>query len=380
MTTTTTNTCKKCGCEDSFMPSPAPCPTPIGCPTPEPCSEVIDAQCVIYTGVNIECAEDTVVTTNDNVAEALQNIVDYFCGNGSQGPAGPQGPQGPIGLTGATGATGAAGSQGPQGPQGVAGPVGPAGLNWQGSWVSGNSYVVDDAVGYMGASYFCILATSGTTDPSTDTTHWALLAAQGSPGPQGPQGIQGPSGTYSQFTYEIGQYVPSEGGVIAHRWLSAAPNEYPVTSGTLQNYLVVDTASLTNSAQWASAALDTFNAADSTFLGIQNTQSLVLLGAGSGITAGVAVLLCDNSTNNGKTDWFLPAIDELSIIWQNRWAINQGLLIASAAPLLFPFYWSSTEASLSVAWTFDFTTGTASLSKLKTNTGVSVRAIRAFSI
>jgi hypothetical protein len=87
-----------------------------------------------------------------------------------------------------------AGAQGPQGPQGDPGPVGPAGLNWQGSWVSGNSYVVDDAVGYAGASWFCINNTSGTTAPNADSTNWALLASQGATGPQGPQGIQGPQG------------------------------------------------------------------------------------------------------------------------------------------------------------------------------------------
>jgi hypothetical protein len=81
---TTTNTCKKCGCEDSFMPSPAPCPTPQGCPNPEPCSEVMDAQCVIYTGNNILCDEEIIVTTNDTVAEAIENIVDYFCNETSQ--------------------------------------------------------------------------------------------------------------------------------------------------------------------------------------------------------------------------------------------------------------------------------------------------------
>jgi len=88
-------------------------------------------------------------------------------------------------------------NQGPIGPQGVAGangipgPVGPAGLNWQGAWVSGTSYVADDAVGYNGASYFCILATSGTTTPNLATTNWALLASQGA---QGIQGVQGPTG------------------------------------------------------------------------------------------------------------------------------------------------------------------------------------------
>lgn len=76
---TTNNKCKKCGCEDSFMTSPAPCPTPIGCPNPEPCSEVLDAQCVIYTGENIICNNDVVVPTNTSMADALKLIVDYFC-------------------------------------------------------------------------------------------------------------------------------------------------------------------------------------------------------------------------------------------------------------------------------------------------------------
>jgi hypothetical protein len=87
------------------------------------------------------------------------------------------------------------GSQGPIGPQGVAGPVGPAGLNWQGAWSALGTYVVDDAVGFDGASWFCIdpVGPSATT-PYDDPTNWALLASQGSPGSQGPQGIQGVAG------------------------------------------------------------------------------------------------------------------------------------------------------------------------------------------
>lgn len=90
---------------------------------------------------------------------------------------------------------GAIGPQGPQGPQGVPGPVGPAGLNWQGAWSATGTYVVDDAVGYAGASWFCInnVGPSAVT-PDTDSTNWALLAAQGATGPQGPQGIAGPQG------------------------------------------------------------------------------------------------------------------------------------------------------------------------------------------
>lgn len=88
-----------------------------------------------------------------------------------------------------------AGAQGPIGPQGVPGPVGPAGLNWQGAWSNVGVYVVNDAVGFGGASWFCINPVGPSpSDPASDPLNWALLAAQGSTGPQGPQGIQGPVG------------------------------------------------------------------------------------------------------------------------------------------------------------------------------------------
>jgi hypothetical protein len=75
-----TNNCKSrpCGCEDAPLVSPAPC-NPIDCPTPYPCSEVMDAQCVIYSGPDIECNGDTVVASGSTMAEALASIVEYFC-------------------------------------------------------------------------------------------------------------------------------------------------------------------------------------------------------------------------------------------------------------------------------------------------------------
>jgi len=102
-------------------------------------------------------------------------------------------------ITSAVGSTvGPVGAQGPQGAQGVAGPVGPAGLNWQGAWDTSAVYALDDAVGYAGASWFCINPTGpNVLSPNLDPLNWALLASQGSPGPQGAQGIQGPSGSSS---------------------------------------------------------------------------------------------------------------------------------------------------------------------------------------
>jgi hypothetical protein len=90
--------------------------------------------------------------------------------------------------------TGPQGIQGSTGPQGPVGPVGPAGLTWKGAWLSGTSYVEDDAVGHNGASWFCINNTSGTTPPNADATNWALLASQGAQGPAGATGAQGPTG------------------------------------------------------------------------------------------------------------------------------------------------------------------------------------------
>jgi hypothetical protein len=91
---------------------------------------------------------------------------------------------------------GAEGPQGVEGPAGPPGPVGPAGLEWQGTWDEDSSYDVDDAVGYDGASWFCIEAVTGTGNdaPDVDTDSWALLAAQGATGPQGAQGPTGPQG------------------------------------------------------------------------------------------------------------------------------------------------------------------------------------------
>ena len=146
-----------------------------------------------YPIAQIEASDLLIGTKTVEIGEPTKSFLvsDFINLLATSGVAGPQGPEGPEGPEGAAGATG---PQGPTGAQGNVGPVGPAGLDWQGSWVSGTSYVADDAVGYNGASYFCILATSGTTNPATDTTHWALLASQGATGPAGPTGATGATG------------------------------------------------------------------------------------------------------------------------------------------------------------------------------------------
>jgi hypothetical protein len=68
-----------CGCKDSYLTTPPPCPTPADCPERQPCSEVFPAECIIYTGPDLECNENIVIAQNTAVAQALEDLVGYIC-------------------------------------------------------------------------------------------------------------------------------------------------------------------------------------------------------------------------------------------------------------------------------------------------------------
>jgi hypothetical protein len=139
------------------------CATPV-CSTPQPCTEITDAQCTIYTGDNIKCGTDVVITKNDKVSDALSKVVTYFCqkqglittdaiscGNTVIIPVGTNmqtalelvtaficniqltpGPQGTTGVQGIQGITGIQGIQGIVGSQGIQGVTGLQGLTGTG--------------------------------------------------------------------------------------------------------------------------------------------------------------------------------------------------------------------------------------------------------
>ncbi len=75
-----------CGCNNSYLTTPPPCPTPTDCPDRQPCSEVFDAECIVYTGPDLECGNDTVIAQNTAVSLALEDIVGYFCNLASLTP------------------------------------------------------------------------------------------------------------------------------------------------------------------------------------------------------------------------------------------------------------------------------------------------------
>ncbi|GAH52147.1 unnamed protein product, partial [marine sediment metagenome] len=97
--------------------------------------------------------------------------------------------------------------------------------------------------------------------------------------------------------------------------------------------------------------------------GQANTTAIVTAqGAGS-----YAAQLCDDLTEGGYSDWFLPSLDELVKLCDNRVAIGG---------FADPKYWSSSEDLYHEAWTQWFKRGTTD-NHDKSMT-FRVRAVRAF--
>jgi hypothetical protein len=66
----TSNCNQNCGCSNSYTVT-APCPPS--------CTEVFNAQCIVYTGTDITCGDDTVISRYDYMDTIVTKIVNYFC-------------------------------------------------------------------------------------------------------------------------------------------------------------------------------------------------------------------------------------------------------------------------------------------------------------
>lgn len=67
----TSHTCtKNCGCTDTYV---------VTQPCPPSCAEVFNAQCIVYTGTDILCGQDTVIKRYDYLDTVITKIVNYLC-------------------------------------------------------------------------------------------------------------------------------------------------------------------------------------------------------------------------------------------------------------------------------------------------------------
>ena len=175
---------------------------------------------------------------------------------------------------------------------------------------------------------------------------------QGLTGATGPQGIAGTNGTNGQvggFTHYLGEAF--NGGIIFYLYKG---------SDGLEHGLIV---ALTEStAKWQTTA--TLVNANRTEDGAYNTTLMTNSPAATYI-AGLGA------------GWYLPSIDELGLLYYNRYSAQKGLRTSGNTLLSnTAVYWSSFEFNATSAYDFSFNGGTA-LDNTKTGTKP-VRGVRAF--
>lgn len=73
-----THTCNQnCGCTNTYT---------VQAPCPPACPEVFNAQCIVYTGTDILCGQDTVVKRYDYLDTVITKIINYLCAGLANAP------------------------------------------------------------------------------------------------------------------------------------------------------------------------------------------------------------------------------------------------------------------------------------------------------
>ena len=261
---------------------------------------------------------------------------------GATGPAGATGPQGPTGLTGAAGAVGATGPAGPTGLTGATGPQGPIGLTGA-NGTNGIDGVSVTSSNVIGDSLFITLSNG------------QILNAGYVKGPQGIQGAAGTNASVGGFTHYLGELY--NGGIIFELYKGSDGLEHGLIVS-----LTESTNAITSNVSWQTSG--TLTNANRTEDGAYNTNLM------TGSPA-------KNYINSLGSGWYLPSIDELVILYNNRFYAQKGLR-AGGNTLLKGAYWSSTESfNPDYADNFSFSEGIV-YSTLKYLANCKARGVKAF--
>lgn len=241
---------------------------------------------------------------------ALSVLATIITLTASQAEATRVGPQGPIGLTGATGLTGSAGVAGAIGATGATGAAG----------TNGSSFAYSMTCGVSGTDACKI-------------------------------GAVGPGGGWIFFVDYNDQYAGFDYLEVAASNVTGVAAWCDVTNASIWGNSV-----MTASQLWAFKRVGQ---------GQANTVAMKNF-----CTNGIAYNATNYVSSPVKTDWFLPSLGELHLMFDN-------LLEAGVGGLSYNWYWSSSEVGSTSSWVMNFGTG-AITSNSKVSNNYSARAIRAF--
>jgi hypothetical protein len=212
----------------------------------------------------------------------------------------------------------------------------------------------------------------GITGP-TGTGVAGPTGPAGTAGTSGNTGATGPTGATGGFSYYLGEVYG--GGVIYYLYKDSIGQDHGLIVALNDQATFQPWSNVANTAVGSSA--------QSLWNGSANTTAII---AQVGHTSSAA-LTCKNYTGGGFTDWYLPAIDELHLLYINRYIINKTLYNVGSQ-LGWVNYWSSTEYNSGNAADLNINTGTSEYAGVggigiwvKSSSGNNfnyVRAIRAF--
>jgi len=167
-------------------------------------------------------------------------------------------------------------------------------------------------------------------------------------------------------TYAIGDFA--QGGIVF--WVDE----------TGKHGLVCAKSDLSSMLPWyAGTSTSTMARGDGPYSGELNT-ALIIASQSIGDSTLYAALACSELqiTEGGKTygDWYLPSLNELTLMYQNRAIINTTATANGGTAFVASDYWSSTEITTASVNTYRFAFGIAGNGTK--NYALYVRAIRAF--
>lgn len=177
------------------------------------------------------------------------------------------------------------------------------------------------------------------------------IGPSGPEGQEGEQGIPGPAGVM----VGTGPFYPGKdtlGGIVYYVYFG---------DDGQQHGLVVSKTEST--AKWQT--VPTFINALQSWSGVNNTNLM------TGSPAKNYVL----SLGEG---WYLPSLDELNLLRQNRGLVNKALYAGGHTLLSYVYYWSSSEYNETTAWYVTFTSGFAGYQFGSKTLNNKVRGVKAF--